>query len=343
MSSLSPQAIEKFAEHGIITDLARLLQSRHWAQNLKLFSRQAARSMLLGNIRSRFRGRGMEFEEVRRYQAGDDIRTIDWKVSARVGKTYTKLFCEERERPCHIMVDQRSSLYFGSQRQFKSVLAAEIATGLAWAGLAGGDRVGGQVIGDYNVRDCRGRRNKQAVLHFIHDLHELNHALLTPAQNSLERANSPEPKNSLEHANSSEPKNSTKQKTDNRSSLASSLEECRRITRPGTAIFIISDFHDIDAEATKALSKLGKHADITLLQVSDPLEEDLPFKGNIAISNGQKSRTVSVSKKVKQDYLDQLTEQDTALKSACAHARAMYKKIDTTQSAREALISIFAK
>jgi len=318
MSTLSPQVIEQYAEHGIVTDLARLLRSRHWAQNLKLFSRQAARSMLLGNVRSRFRGRGMEFEEVRRYQAGDDIRTIDWKVSARTGKTYTKLFCEERERPCHILVDQRSSLYFGSQRQFKSVLAAELATGLAWAALAGGDRVGGQVIGDFSERDCRGRRNKQAVLHFIHDMHELNHTLTNP-----------------------EPTDADKERS--ASSLANSLEECRRITRPGTAIFVISDFHDIDAAATKALSNLGKHADITLLHVADPLEQQMPFQGNIAISNGQNSRTVSVSKKVKQAYFEQLSEQDIALKQACAQARAMYTKIETVDSARDALIRIFAK
>ena len=312
---MSEQAIEQFTKHGIVSDLARLLKSRHWAQNLKLFSRQAARSMLLGNVRSRFRGRGMEFEEVRRYQAGDDIRTIDWKVSARVGKTYTKLFCEERERPCHILVDQRSRLFFGSQRQFKSVLAAEIASGLAWAALAGGDRVGGQVISDNNVRDCRGRRSKQSVLHFIHEMHEVNHNLLQTKKN-----------NSPAHI-----------------SLASSLEECRRITRPGTAIFIISDFHDIDAQATKTLGKLGKHADITLLHVSDTLEENLPFNGNIAISDGLNNRTVSVSKKVKNAYFEQLSEQDIAIKNACAHARAMYKKFDTSQSARDALVGIFSK
>ena len=79
--------LSSMQEHGIVTDLARLLRSRHWARKLKLFSNQAARSMLLGETRSRFRGRGMEFEEVRRYQPGDDIRTIDWRVSARTGKT----------------------------------------------------------------------------------------------------------------------------------------------------------------------------------------------------------------------------------------------------------------
>lgn len=314
---------EQYAEHGIVTDLARLLRSRHWAQHLKLFSRQAARSMLLGNVRSRFRGRGMEFEEVRRYQAGDDIRTIDWKVSARVGKTYTKLFCEERERPCHILVDQRSHLYFGSQRQFKSVLAAELAAGLSWAALAGGDRVGGQVIGDVAERDNRGRRSKQAVLRFIHDIHEFNRGLMQPTL--------------LQEPSAQQ---GSQAQT---SSLANSLEECRRITRPGTAIFIISDFHDFNADSAKALSNLGKHADVTLLHVVDELEEQLPFNGAIAISDGEHQANVNVSSKIKSAYQARLQEKDAALKSGATKARALYKKLDTSQSAREALIAIFGK
>ncbi|MBT5031007.1 MAG: DUF58 domain-containing protein, partial [Proteobacteria bacterium] len=128
---------------GIYVDLGLLLSSRGWARDLKLFARQAARAMLLGETRSKFRGRGMEFEEVRQYQPGDDIRNIDWRVSARTGGTYTKLFCEERERPVHIVVDQRNSMFFGSAQRFKSVLAAEVASALAWAALAGSDRIGG--------------------------------------------------------------------------------------------------------------------------------------------------------------------------------------------------------
>lgn len=316
MSEPDKQLLDHYSEHGIVTDLARLLRSRHWAQHLKLFSRQAARSMLLGNVRSRFRGRGMEFEEVRRYQAGDDIRTIDWKVSARVGKTYTKLFCEERERPCHILVDQRSHLYFGSQRQFKSVLAAELAAGLSWAALAGGDRVGGQVIGDYDERDSRGRRSKQAVLHFLHDINEVNHSLLTLPENTAGKP---------------------------LSSLSNSLEECQRITRPGTATFIISDFHDIDQPAIKALSNLGKHADISLIQVVDSLEQTLPFKGKLAISDGEHNSQVHISRKLKAAYQDQLTEHDRMLKTAATQARALYTKVNTSDSARDALIKIFGK
>lgn len=311
---MSDAAKHSLIEHGIVTDLARLLGSRHWAQGLTLFSRQAAKNMLLGNVRSRFRGRGMEFEEVRRYQAGDDIRTIDWKVSARAQGTYTKLFSEERERPCHIVVDQRSHLFFGSTIQFKSVLAAELASAIAWAALNGGDRIGGQVIGDFEERDSRAKRSKQAVLRFVHDVDELNQKLVQPA--NADRAPS--------------------------NSLSNSLEECRRITRPGTAIFIISDFHDFDKSAAKALSDLGKHTDVTLLQVSDPFEQELPVFGNIAISDGIESSKLNVSASLKRDYKTQQELRQTSLTTAATRARALYANIDTSQTARQALIKIFS-
>ena len=298
--------------HGVITDLSRLLRSRHWAQQLTLFSPKAARNMLLGNVRSRFRGRGMEFEEVRRYQPGDDIRTIDWKVSARTQQTYTKLFCEERERPCHILVDQRSSLFFGSEKQFKSVLAAELAAAIAWAALAGGDRVGGQVIGDLTERDCRARRNKQAVLQLIHNIDELNQLLQQPSNETS-------------------------------TTLANSLEECRRITRPGTAIFVISDFHDFDDAAAKALTNLGKHADITLLHVCDALEDTLPISGSIAISDGVHNSNIFLSKSLKNAYQEKRAKQQQVLTSAVTQARALYANIDTQLLAREALMKLFGK
>jgi len=304
----------------ISCDLPRLLRSRHWAQQLKLFSPQAARNLLLGNVRSRFRGRGMEFEEVRRYQAGDDIRTIDWKVSARAGATYTKLFCEERERPCHILVDQRSHLFFGSSDQFKSVLAAELATALAWAALAGGDRVGGQVMGDIDERESRARRSKQAVLHFIHNVNELNLQL-------------------------SEPPTSAPQDPNQRNlvNIANSLEECRRITRPGTAIFIVSDFYDFDETAAKALSNLGKHTDITLLQVVDAMEQELPMMGRVSISDGLSSTEVQISNSMKEAYQNDVEARQALLTSAAMHARALYTLVDTSQSARQALNKIFAR
>ncbi len=269
--------------------------------------------MLLGETRSRFRGRGMEFEEVRRYQPGDDIRTIDWRVSARTGSTYTKLFCEERERPVHIIVDQRNSLFFGSNKHFKSVLAAELATAIAWAALAGSDRIGGQIIGDLQESDIRARRNKQAVLAFIHDLNEFNHRLpLTLSEQ--------------EHAGNS---------------IADSLQECQRITRPGTAIFIISDCYDFEHNAANALGSLGKHADITLLQITDPLEKNLPTHGTVAISNGQQHTSVQLNSQLHSAYYQHYEQRQKCLQDAAKSVHALHAEISTTQTARESLQQLF--
>lgn len=302
----------KKAIKGVYTDLSALLRSRHWARDLKLFSRQAARSMLLGETRSRFRGRGMEFEEVRPYQPGDDIRNIDWRVSARTGGTYTKLFCEERERPVHILVDQRSSMFFGSKDCFKSVLAAEIAAGIAWAALAGSDRIGGQVIGDCKESDIRARRNKQAVLRFIHDINEFNQAL--PGEESSSQI-----------------------------SLAQMFEECRRITRPGTAIFVISDFHDFDESCAKALSTLGRHTDVNLIHVFDTIEEQIPIAGSVSISDGLHRSSVSLNSSLQKAYLERIQGRQKLLNDSAVRARALYTKIGTDQEPRQFLNKIYGK
>lgn len=298
---------------GIYTDLPTLLGSRHWSRNLKLFSRQAARSMLLGETRSRFRGRGMEFEEVRHYQPGDDIRNIDWRVSARTGSTYTKLFCEERERPVHLLIDQRSSMFFGSQGRFKSVLAAELATAIAWAALAGSDRIGGQIIGDHHESDIRARRNKQAVLKFIHDLNAYNH--------SLPSAKEPETKKSL----------------------AEMIDECRRITRPGTAIFMLSDFHDFDDAAAKSLISLGKHTDINLFQIQDPLETRLPSGGTVSISDGMHKSTVHLGNALQKAFVEHINERARRLRDAAIRARAAFIQVSTQDEPRQTLNRIYGK
>jgi len=254
----------------------------------------------------------MEFEEVRPYQPGDDIRNIDWRVSARTGGTYTKLFCEERERPVHILVDQRSSMFFGSKERFKSVLAAEIATAIAWAALAGSDRIGGQIIGDSKESDIRARRNKQAVLRFVHDINEFNQSL--PGDSNTHQI-----------------------------SLAQMLEECRRITRPGTAIFVISDFHDFDQPCAKALSTIGRHTDINLLHIFDPIEEQLPVAGTVSISDGKNRSSVRLNSSLQQDYLQRIQSRQKLLNDSAVRTRAVYTKVGTDQEPRPFLNKIYGK
>lgn len=296
------------------SDLGTLLATRHWASALRLFHRQPARSLLLGEVRSRFRGRGMEFAEVRIYQPGDDIRNIDWRVSARSGGTYTKLFCEERERPVHILVDQRNPMFFGSAGRFKSVLAAELAAALAWAALAGSDRIGGQIIGERAISDIRARRNKQTVLRFLHDL------------NAQCRALPEAPPADGEHK-----------------TLDAALEECRRLTRPGTAVFILSDFADFDAGAARTLGRLGRHTDLSLLRIRDPLESALPAAGSVAISDGAHKTLVGLNRRLCAAFRQELEVRQQHLLRAARRARAPLIDISTRDEPRTLLTRLYGK
>src|SRR5690554_549017 len=242
---------------GAYSDLSHLCQLRFAARDLNLASRTPARSQLSGGLRTRFRGRGMEFEEVRLYQPGDDVRTIDWRVTARTQVTHTKVFREERERPTFMVLDQRSAMFFGSQRCFKSVLGAHISGLLAWAALEQGDRVGGLIFGDTQQRDIRARRSKHAVLELLHHIHEFNRQLHSPVSEGPMQ------------------------------SLASVLTDTRRIAKPGSAVFLIGDFHDFDPHSEQQLFELSRHSDVTLMHVYDPLEKQLAGSAQLALSNGR--------------------------------------------------------
>ncbi|NNC54316.1 MAG: DUF58 domain-containing protein, partial [Pseudomonadales bacterium] len=145
---------------GATTQIESLLNLRHAAREIALFARQRSRSQLAGGSKTLFRGRGLEFEEVRHYQAGDELRAIDWRVTARSGVAHTKLFREERERPVFVLVDLRDSMAFGSQHCFKSVQACETAALVAWAALQHNDRIGALVFNQQQHTEIRPARNR---------------------------------------------------------------------------------------------------------------------------------------------------------------------------------------
>jgi len=240
---------------GAYSRLDELIRLRYGARDLKLSRQRKAFSLLVGPHQAKFRGRGIEFEEVRGYQAGDDIRSIDWRVTARTGKPHTKMFREERERPVLILVDQSLSMFFGSRTCFKSVMTAHVAALLAWAALQQGDRVGGLVFNGTEQRETRPKRNVKNVLRLLNDINSLNHLL----RKDLPRSDS---------------------------GLDEALEEMRRITRPGSNLFVISDFKGLAAKGEKQLYHLSRHCDISAVQVFDPLEQELPAKGYYSITDG---------------------------------------------------------
>lgn len=294
-SRSSPTESESF---GCYTEMSRLLSARQLARDINLFSRTPARAQMQGESRSRFRGRGMEFEEARLYSPGDDVRTIDWRVTARTGTAHTKVFREERERPVHILVDQRSNMFFGSQKLFKSVFAAEIAAILAWAALEGSDRIGGQIVGDTRETDFRAKRSRHTVLSFVRELHQFNHELPASRENKAAE--------------------SAKSKPD----MAMMLTECQRLVRPGTALFLISDFIDFDEEAQRALTMIGRHAEITLIRVQDPLETEIPAVGRTRLTDGNKEAEVILDRSTLRLLKSHLKHQNELLLNAATLAKA---------------------
>ncbi len=138
--------------------LDELLRLRHRAKGFSFLPKQPVHSLLAGRHASRLRGRGLEFEELRHYYEGDDVRAIDWPATARLGSPHVRVFTEERDRPVLLLVDQRLGMFFGSRRAMKSVVAAEAAALAAWRVTSLGDRVGAIVFSEDGIDEIRPRR-----------------------------------------------------------------------------------------------------------------------------------------------------------------------------------------
>jgi uncharacterized protein (DUF58 family) len=228
----------------VSVSLKTLLDLARPAAGLSL-KHSAIRAGQSGGYVSRFKGRGMEFEEARGYQPGDDIRSIDWRVTARTGETHTKVFREERERPVFISVDSRPAMHFATRGVFKSVLAAKLAGLVAWAAQHHGDRIGGQIFTGDVCRELKPQNGKHAVLRFLNTICDQDDS--GAEQTTI----------TLEHV----------------------LARLMHHARPGSLVYIISDFRGINDQVEAHLAKLSRHCDVVLIFVYDPLESHLPEKG----------------------------------------------------------------
>ncbi len=242
---------DKALEDRVEITLKTLLRLARPAANLSLH-RSRIKAQQSGGYVSRFKGRGMEFDETRLYQPGDDVRSIDWRVTARTGKPHTKLYREERERPVFISVDYRNAMKFATRGVFKFVQAAKLAGLLAWIGQNNGDRVGGQIFSDLSCIELKPQNGKHAVLRFFNALVHFQ------KQGKQEFT--------LEHI----------------------LSRMTQHARPGSLVYIISDFRGLNFKCRNHLTRLSRHCDVILIMVYDPLEVHLPENGNYRFTNGQK-------------------------------------------------------
>jgi len=247
-------------------------------------------SLQTGAYVSHFRGRGMEFDESRPYQPGDDPRSIDWRVTARSTTAYTKLFREERERPVLVVVDLRATMHFATRGSFKSVAASRAAALISWAAHHRGDRLGGLIFGDTTHRELKPRLGRQAALRYLHVL---------TGHPDWQRRNRPAG-------------------ADGAAQLTQAMASLRRVARPGSLVVVLSDFVDLNRSAQSYLSSVARHNEVLAVFLSDPIERELPPPGRYRlVADGEELAIDTHSKGARQDYLQAFRQRGEELETFC--------------------------
>lgn len=261
-----------------------------------------------GTRLSKQRGRGIDFSEVRLYQPGDDVRNIDWRVTARKNVVHTKVFREERERLTLVVVDQTQSMFFGSTTRLKSVAAAEFAALAAWRSIRHHDRVGGIIIGNHELAIHRPYRNVKPLARFLGDLARFNQALVpgTPA---------PGP----EH-------------------LAEALLGVRRLARSHYRIYFVSDFHPMGEHWRDAFRSLARHNEVVAIRVFDPLERELPPADRYTVTDGSERWQFDAGdRRLRQSYRERFDADQAAFEDLCRRCMVAGATLSTEQSVQQAV------
>ncbi|HVG63192.1 MAG TPA: DUF58 domain-containing protein [Hyalangium sp.] len=215
-------------------------------RKLEIRTRKIVSDMLAGQYHSVFKGRGMAFSEVRQYQPGDEIRVIDWNVTARMNEAYVKVFTEERELTVMLVVDVSASKEFGSAERSKAEIAAEVAAQIAFSAIANNDRVGLILFSDRVEKVVPPRKGRSHVLRLISDI-------------------------------------LTFQPQGRGTDLSSGLTYLRQVAKRKAVTFLISDFLAQDYE--KPLRLVGRKHDLVPVVISDPMEAQFPKLGLVEMED----------------------------------------------------------
>jgi len=298
--------------NGVQPSSDELIRLRLLARDLPLNQHHASKSVIVGCHRSQFRGRGMDYEESRGYQPGDDIRNMDWRVTARSGRAHVKVYQEERERPVVVLADFGPGMFFATQGAFKSIIATRAAALIAWAAIQNGDRIGALLYnGKYH--ELRPTGGQRGALRLIREL-----------------------------VTAADPANTGIGGAHKSASFNEALSRLRRVARPGSLVFMLSDFYQLDADSKQQLQLLRRHNDIVACQILDRLELQPPAPGrypiNYAGQQGILDTRSGVQRKVWTEHFAERRQHVSDLMQQCAIPLIRLNTgDDVSQSLRQAL------
>jgi uncharacterized protein (DUF58 family) len=285
--------------NGIAVSLQTLINMRVYAPEIDLCHRKPTHYFQNGNYLSRVRGRGMDFAEVREYQPGDDMRIMDWRVTARTGHPHSKIYEEERERPIFFIIDYSASMFFGTRNTYKSVLAAKTAAILAWSATLQNNKIGAIIFSGEEHLELPARGSEQGVLPLLKAFAD------TPA-----------------------PFHYTQQSGD----LARALKKLRHLARTGSLIIILSDFYTLNDQSTPQISALSVQHDVIAGFIYDPLEANPPPANYYAATNGENTITFNTrSEPLCDAYRQYFLERKDKLKKICDQYKISLLSLGTHQ------------
>lgn len=265
-----------------------------------------------GDYRAQLKGRGMEYAESRPYQAGDDVRALDWRLTARLGKPHTKLFREERERPVYVALDACASMAFATRGVFKRVQAARAAALLAWKAVDNGDRIGGIVFSEQAHHEIEPARGSLAAARFLKAI-----------------------------VASAEPAPNGRHGSDGAAAapITTALRRLRRLVKPGSLVFVITDGRHLDAAGYADLAGLTRHNDVGLIFIYDEFEAALPLVTsplNVCDATGGYTLPANDAE-IRRRYAERFAARQTALTNFCRDHHLLHATLPTTGNAFTAM------
>jgi uncharacterized protein (DUF58 family) len=288
----------------VSVSLSELLQLSISAKQLSL-SALRPKSTLSGQRVSRLLARGMEFAESRRYQSGDDIRNMDWRVTARTGKAHTKLFAVEKERQVLLAVDLRSPMFFATKGVFKSVQAALMTGFIGWKAVQAGDRLGGMIFDNESLFECRPALGKKGLFPLLHEMAERTHSF---------------------------PQKSVPVSTQTDSSIDRAIAGIRKMATPGSLVFVVSDFRQLSSDSCDALLQISRHCDLHLCFIYDPFEAALPKNGHYPVtSEGRELQLNTHDKAGLMRYHQQYLERRNKVANLSQHRHISFMECSTDE------------
>jgi uncharacterized protein (DUF58 family) len=290
------------ADPRVYCQLEQLLALKQQANYIKLDASFRPAGLLAGRHRSRLRGQGMNFEELRGFRTGDSVRNIDWKASARSRQKMVKVFTEETDRPTVLLVDQRRSLFFGSKERTKSVTAAHLASLLSWMVLGSGDRLGGVVFNNDQQTYLKPARSSMAVTRLLQTVCDYNQQLQAGA-NSL----------------------------DDEVTLDSVLARAGSYIGNNGTLILISDGDGLDDKRLDQLEYLAHRLNVLVFLVADPLEQSIDDVDRLVVSDGSLQIQLGKDQQARERFADQYQQQQQSIKDRVVAHGLPFGIIDTVQ------------